>query len=270
MGDKSKIQWTDATWNPTRGCTRVSPGCEHCYAERRAHMMNRPGGAYEGLTSERVRWNGKIRLVEENLDQPIRWQKPRRVFVDSMSDLFHESIPFEYTARVFDVMRRAPQHTFQILTKRPQRMYEFIYPDRKRDYLWPLPNVWLGVSVENQETADERIPILLKTRTEVRFLSVEPLISPVKLGDMVHRIDWVIVGGESGPGARGCNLAWIRSVINECKRANVPCFVKQCGSEPYETKPTLMSEFPSVMRHRKGGDPDEWPSDLRVREFPLT
>jgi protein gp37 len=250
MGDRTGISWTDATWNPIRGCSRVSQGCVHCYAETVAARFSKPGQAYEGLTDKHGRWNGKILVVEKHMLDPIRWRRPRKIFVNSMSDLFHENLADDVIDRVFAVMARAPHHTFQILTKRPARMLEY---SRARLLGFPLPNVWLGVSAEDQPTADERIPVLLETPAAVRFISAEPLLGPVDLYDYLHpscecelsdpmsavyqhdeacpagagRLDWVIVGGESGPGHRAMDPAWAESIAAQCVSAGVPVFVKQ-------------------------------------------
>lgn len=257
----SKIEWTDVTWNPTRGCSRVSPGCEHCYAERMAHRLNHPGGAYEGLTRLTARgpvWTGDVRLVNDQLEAPLRWRKPRMVFVDSMSDLFHEWVPFEFIDQVFAAMALCPQHTFQVLTKRPERMREYLSPlrvervERQEETIapelrcwpeWPLPNVYLGVTAENQDAADARIPLLLDTPAAVRFVSAEPLLGalvlerlgrhwlgpPSQSAGMNYGLDWVIVGGESGPGARPMDGAWVRSIRDQCTAEVVPFFFKQWG-----------------------------------------
>lgn len=377
--DKTKIQWTDATWNPVTGCSKVSSGCKNCYAE-----------AVAG------RWWGERKFTDvqthaDRLDQPLRWRRPRRVFVNSMSDLFHDAVPDAFIDRVFAVMALAPRHTFQVLTKRPGRMRDYmgklsvsgsvesvvqrleaaaqamgvsdegqcqianaLYGSlgAGRNVGWPMRNVWLGVSVEDQRAADERIPLLLQTPAAVRFLSCEPLLSGVDLGlrnwvadgvpwagrwvrltrpvgpDLpelvgtkggahiadagVYRahanrngalavetpggrlgikpdeftalptLDWVIAGGESGPGARPCDVAWIRSIVEQCKAAGVPAFVKQLGAEAgiHGGNPPLIytrhcgfwhgdqDGWIVRMKDRKGGDPSEWPEDLRVREFP--
>jgi protein gp37 len=287
MSDDTKIEWTDATWNPVRGCSRVSEGCRNCYAEQFA-SRNLPG--YEGL-AKNGKWTGVVRLVPERLDQPLRWKRPRKIFVNSMSDLFHESLSNEQIAAVFGVMAAAPQHTFQVLTKRPARMVEWFKwagtetLDTLRECAnvamrsprskvatsgntWPLPNLWLGVSVENQAAADERIPLLLQTPAAVRFLSCEPLLGTVTLreewlhgrfiecpdetqdkdtdpcngcdglgnrgGDYCGavrgpKVSWVIVGGESGPGARPMHPDWARSLRDQCFAAGVPFFFKQWG-----------------------------------------
>lgn len=265
---KTEISWTDMSWNPVRGCSRVSEGCRHCYAEQQAARIVRMAkgrpSPYDGLVkltaAGEPRWTGEVRLVPEHLADPLRWKKPRRVFVNSMSDLFHESLTNEQIAAVFGVMAAAPQHTFQILTKRARRMREWfewagrltlddleaeakLQAGEDRDYVavrghtWPLPNVWLGISVENQEAADERIPELLRTPAAVRFLSCEPLLGPVDLCHVQHRgrqgerISWVISGCESGPGARPCEVEWLRSLRDQCAAAGVPYFLKQAVEE---------------------------------------
>jgi protein gp37 len=259
MGDKSAIEWTDATWSPIVGCSRVSPGCQHCYAEALAYRLAAMGQKkYEGLTRKvggEIRWTGAVRLAEEALDLPLRWKKPRRIFVNSMSDLFHEKVEGAWMDRIFSVMAACQQHQFQVLTKRARRM-EIFTRLRKR----PLPNVWLGVSVENQETADERIPVLLRCPAAVRFLSVEPLLGPVDLDglwgypgsaehDTLSRwpIHWVIVGGESGPGYRHMQTAWLEAVVGQCRAAKVPVFVKQ-DSGP---KPGKQGFIPDALWARK-------------------
>jgi len=244
----SKIEWTDQTWNPVTGCTKVSAGCKNCYAERLSERFRGvPGHPYEQ--------GFDLKLWPERLDQPLRWRKPRRVFVNSMSDLFHEDVPDSYIGSVFETMYNAPRHTFQVLTKRPGRMAEFVGGVRRKVFgdWWPLPNVWLGTSVENQATADERIPHLLATPAAVRFLSCEPLLDPLQLAGWLpagEGIDWVIVGGESGPRARPMELAWVRAIRDQCAAASVPFFMKQITE-----------------RGRKVPF-DEWPEDLKVREWP--
>lgn len=422
----SEIEWTDATWNPMVGCSKVSPGCRECYAETWAAQMvlRLRGLVAKGAASERTlstlaayervvamddagnplpRWSGEVGLIPHKLAEPLSWRKPRMVFVNSMSDLFHESVPFEYVDAVFGVMAACPQHTFQVLTKRPERAAEFFaWADRvvrgrvaagedhagaRSNFLhscvwgagvrgfesaWvedmALPNVWLGVSVENQAQADARIPQLLRLPAAVRFVSAEPLLGPVDLrpwlgdppcerceeGGCVNDVcpydlavfedgpydlrdestcwtkalalDWVIVGGESGKGARPCDVDWIRGVVRQCSEAGVPCFVKQLGSRAGSMVPTgkvrgkvgtadRAFEFRfergvswqtcatcqgtgrlhappngvapcscrsdrscppgyrnelANLRHPKGGDPSEWPEDLRVREWPAS
>lgn len=287
MGDTS-IEWTDKTWNPVRGCSRVSEGCRNCYAERVAGRFSGPGQPYEGLvtvssrhpqtgaatTGVRPKWTGEVRFVPEHLADPLRWRKPRRVFVNSMSDLFHEKLSDQDIEGVFAVMALAQRHTFQILTKRPERMRDWFssrtgpramnvrgraFTDHGRDSCttWPLPNVWLGVSVEDQGTADERIPLLLDTPAAVRFVSYEPALGPVDFrsylgacncsveceeGAGMHagscpatrpRIDWVIAGSESGPGARPAELQWFRDARDQCAAAGVSFFFKQWVGDKY-------------------------------------
>lgn len=271
MADRSTIEWTEATWNPMRGCSRVSDGCKHCYAERVAARFAGPGMPYEGLIHPSTRgWNGTVRLVPEALDQPLRWKRPRRIFVNSMSDLFHESVPPSVIAAIFAVMASAPQHTFQVLTKRPERAWFWFdwmltqtrdklheclkgamgYHHPRRPAIngipWPLPNVWLGVSVENQAAADKRIPLLLQCPAAVRWLSCEPLLGPIdffassgvwsELGyepwlnrPILGDVHWLVAGGESGPGARPMHPDWARTLRDQCAAAGVPFFFKQWG-----------------------------------------
>lgn len=323
--NSTSIEWTDKTWNPIRGCSRVSAGCEHCYAEQVAKRFSGPGMPYEGLVrigkdgKPRAQWNGKIKLVPEHLGDPLRWRRPRRIFVNSMSDLFHEGVPHEFVAAVFGVMAAAPRHTFQVLTKRPERAAEFFawvdeaaarghgtraerlvlcreharrralthrigsHDPHEGGIDWPLPNVWLGVSVEDQASADARIPTLLTLPAAVRWVSYEPAIGPVdfaytcfngadSLGTMPG-VDWIVIGGESGPGARPFDLAWARSTLRQCRATGVPVFVKQLGAgeslpgtRRYVSDSVRGEHYP--LSSRKGGDPSEWPEDLRVREYP--
>lgn len=377
MGDKTHIQWTEATWNPVTGCSRVSEGCRNCYAEQLAGTRMRHLPRYQGLTrqtSSGPRWTGEVRMDAATLAMPLRWTRPRRVFVNSMSDLFHEGLEFEVIAAIFGVMAAAPRHTFQVLTKRPQRALDFfawleawasqvrtVFPSDPLAWrllqtirgaafkagapvgascsepVWPLPNVHLGVSVEDQASADARIPLLLQLPAAVRWLSMEPLLEAVNLsewvgviehcgncgaetpgpveadecpecgregliatfggesearwyrGDVgrfrfdveadrwrpytqeeedneegwnVPRLDWIVVGGESGPGARPFDLAWARRLVGEAREAGVPVFVKQLGSAPVEGGERLR------LSSSKGADMEEWPADLRVREWP--
>ena len=334
MGAKTDISWTDATWNPVRGCTKVSPGCKNCYAETFAER-------FRGVKGHPFEQGFDLRLVPEKLDLPLRWRKPKRIFVNSMSDLFHKGVPDEYIDAVFGVMARCPQHTFQVLTKRPERMRAWATQERSyrgpmseclaaarvtnpktirfplgleeamaiADRGWSLPNVWLGVSVENQAAADERIPILLQTSAAVRFLSCEPLLDRVDLSCIElpaqynlsptcpgridalrtdnedrfytshNTIDWVIVGGESGPGARPCHAGWARDIVRQCKAAAVPVFVKQLGAAwsdaEYGTAGASLKVDSDVaaqvsyrLKDRKGANMDEWREEFRIREFP--
>lgn len=304
MGANSYIEWTDHTWNPLLGCDKCSEGCKFCYAIRTAwRLAHNPNpkiaAAYAGLVEQRadgsLNWTGKINLLPDRLRQPLSWPKPARIFVNSQSDLFHEAVPDKFIAAVFGVMAACPQHTFQVLTKRPERMaawFKWVSTGKvprawcvglagAGAYLpggllhrgdlseWPLPNVWLGTSVENQRTADERIPELLKVPARVRFLSCEPLLGPADLSNCkspfprheqqdgtysplrgswwpaygveyyqaershaeedLARIDWVICGGESGPSARPMHPEWARGLRNQCAEAGVPFFFKQWG-----------------------------------------
>jgi len=246
MSDKSNIEWTDATWNPVRGCSLISDGCTHCYAMKQAHRFSGPGKAYEGLTElgpDGPRWNGKITLVESELDKPLRWKRPRKIFINSMSDLFHEAVSFEFIDQVLAIAALCPQHIFIVLTKRPERMAEYFQVSpgfRNMRAQWsmngvpfPLPNLWLGVSVEDQKTADDRIPPLLECPAAVRFVSYEPALGPVDFREIAEggwpNLDWVICGGESGPGARPMHPDWARKVRDDCQAADVPFFFKQWG-----------------------------------------
>ena len=351
---RTSIEWCDAVWNPVRGCSRVSEGCRHCYAERMASRFTE--GAFHRF-AKRGKWTGRVELIPSKLDEPLRWRKPRRVFVTSMSDLFHEKLSDDARDAVFAVMALAQQHTFQSLTKRPdnQRRYlsdpetpkrvarslsfRFTYLSkslstidgvrvvdfdtarvaRVPELAWPLRNLWLGVSVEDQPTADERIPLLLGTPAATRFVSFEPAIGSVDFDD--HRdwltpskaagqaLDLVIVGGESGPGARPFDVAWARSTIRQCREAGVAAFCKQLGARPFDgvvpvpvplqtvtheawigsgkdgkpqfdlpiVRPALVggdgrdaepAKHWLRLKSAKGGDPAEWPEDLRVREWP--
>lgn len=340
MGQTTGIEWTDATWNPVRGCSRVSEGCRNCYAERQAARFATPGigvlGEEGKIPSERPAaykagpfygfvtkvnghpaWTGKVELVESHLLDPLKWKDPIRIFVNSMSDLFHENLPDEAIDQVFAVMALCPQHTFQILTKRPKRMLEYLrtiplgghdgsndsrqyrvvlairnisdkFKSVQRDNLilpkWPLPNVWLGVSVENHSTAHERVPILRQVPAAVRFISQEPQIDYIEWGLVggVSGIDLLIQGGESGPGARPFDLKWARTTRDECKAASVAYFLKQVGAKPIDTDPKRWQHRMRIgdgnqeynryikvkLLDRKGGDISEWEEALRVREFP--
>ena len=310
MGDSSAIEWTSATWNPLVGCTRVSEGCRHCYAERTAYRLEAMGQhAYQGITKKvggEIRWTGKVNLVPSSLTLPLTWKKPRRIFVNSMSDLFHEDVGDLWIDSIFRVMMSAPQHTYQILTKRPERMLAYL---KDQGLGWPWAHVWLGVSVEDQATADARIPLLLQTPAAVRWVSYEPALGPVDFdGDPYsgpgwlrgwytepehwrgcdgscsagrcpepiqveneHRLDWLVIGGESGPGARPFDLAWARQTIAQGRKAGVPVFVKQMGANPVSIHTITGSPrvvYHPLLKDRKGGTMAEWPDDLRVREYP--
>lgn len=290
---KTSIEWTDARWNPLVGCSEVSPGCANCYAARLAATRLREIPTYKGLAIGKIeripgekgssrfqrgaiRWTGEIRCLPGRLGEPQGWRKPRRIFVCDMGDLFHENTPHEFLLQIFRAMADAPQHTYQILTKRADRMMAFLkafahveqFHPMREDCVWPWPNVWCGVSVENQHFADERIPLLLDTPAAIRFISAEPLLGPVLLtGNLSSdgarpegirtnfltgqwfdhtgyeqtkndtnphgfprlKIDWVICGGESGPNARPMHPDWARGLRDQCQAAGVPFFFKQWG-----------------------------------------
>lgn len=357
MSAKTSIEWTDRTWNPVTGCTKVSPGCAHCYAEGVADRFwaTQYPWVFTGEDSvpgphgsrTRPRQFTDVQTHEDRLLEPLSWRKPARVFVNSMSDLFHEDVPDTFIDDIFAVMTLCTRHTFQVLTKRPERMRHYLtesideegrlarqriglralglcldhYPKRISDggstllathgregevANWPRKNVWLGVSVENQHFADERIPLLLQTPAAVRFVSCEPLLGPVNLKPgqwmppmgggpkcniyglpIPPDLDWVIVGGESGPQARPMVLGWARSLVAQCQAADVPVFVKQLGAMPMVSEESWAATGPRVhlLNHRnnrrvpagfvplkfmdrKGGEIAEWPEDLRVRQFP--
>jgi len=214
MSATTSIEWTDATWNPVRGCTKVSPGCKNCYALRFAER-------FRGVPGHPFEWGFDLRLVPEKLEEPLRWRAPRRIFVNSMSDLFHERVPVDYIRRVFDVMGRAPQHQFQILTKRSARLVQLA------NRLPWHSNVWMGVSVESQRYS-ARARELAQVPARVRFLSVEPLIGPIS--DLpLDGIHWVIVGGESGWRRRPIEEDWVREIRDQCESRGVPFFFKQWG-----------------------------------------
>jgi protein gp37 len=228
MADTS-IEWTDATWNPVAGCTVLTAGCTNCYAMRMAARLDAMGQKkYKGLTrrsGNRAVWTGKVRLDEKSLSMPISWKKPRRVFVNSMSDLFHPAVPAAFVQRVWRVMKDTPQHTYQILTKRPDRMAEILGDRRFKK----LPNVWLGTSVEDERVLG-RLDDLRRVPAAVRFVSFEPLIGSVAAADLT-KIDWVIVGGESGPRARPMNPEWVDEIETMCRSFGAAFFFKQWGGK---------------------------------------
>lgn len=294
------ISWTDVTWNPTTGCDRVSPGCDHCYALTMAKRLKGMGQAkYQHDGDPKTSGPGfGLAIHPDALTAPLRWRKPQKVFVNSMSDLFHKGVPDDFIARVFAVMAGCPQHTFQVLTKRHARMksllnndgflgmigrywmYDDSVPDEATWPGWPLPNVWLGVSAEDQHWANLRVPALVHTPAAVRFVSAEPLLGPISLhrglawcpvhdftggfcmGPCADLIvpDWLIIGGESGPGARPMDIAWARDLLNSCRPGGIVPFVKQLGA-------VLGRQFGAGPH---GADWDYWPADLRIREFPRT
>lgn len=214
MSTNSKIEWTDATWNPVRGCTKISPGCKHCYAERFAER-------FRGVKGHPFEQGFDLRLIPAKVAEPLSWRKPQRIFVNSMSDLFHDNVPAEYIQSVFDVMNQADWHQYQVLTKRAERLEEL------SDKLPWAPHIWMGVSVESKDYL-WRIDHLRRTKAHIKFLSIEPLLGP--LGKINLRgIDWVIVGGESGPGARSMNAEWVTEIKDQCVRAGGAFFFKQWG-----------------------------------------
>ena len=241
---RSSIEWTESTWNPVTGCTKISPGCKHCYAERMAIRLQAMGQA-------NYRNGFRVTLHEHLLEAPLKWKKPQRIFVNSMSDLFHSDVPFPFIQRIFDVMRRAYWHQFQILTKRSERL-----ANCSPEIRWPA-NVWMGVSVENHDYTF-RIDHLRQTGAKVKFLSLEPLLGPLPSLDL-RGMDWVIVGGESGPKARPMKEPWVLDIRDQCQQARVPLFFKQTGR-------VLSMEW--GLRSRKGSDPGELPHDFRIREYP--
>jgi protein gp37 len=214
MANGSSIEWTESTWNPVTGCTKVSPGCKHCYAERMANRL-------QAMGQSNYRNGFELTLQPQALELPLGWRKPQTIFVNSMSDLFHTGVPLEYIRRVFDVMRRAHWHTFQILTKRSDRLAEL---DHQVDW---QPNIWMGVSVES-EPYTFRIDHLRRTQAQVKFLSLEPLLGPLPALNL-QGIDWAIVGGESGPGARPMQRSWVIDIQRQCRRSGVSFFFKQWG-----------------------------------------
>lgn len=308
----SKIQWTDKTFNPIRlirddgshgghWCRKISEGCANCYAEEQ-NQSN-----YFSFASH-LKYTGKMPenliLDEQVLSDIIKLKKPHKIFMCSMTDIFGDWIPEHWIDQIFATMLIAKQHTFQVLTKRPERMREYLskpyfvniarYIDQHfnnkfahDNYELPADNIWLGTTCENQKTANERIPHLVQTPAKVRFLSCEPLLEEIDLdldglidiedeeGSCLAQpkdaINWLIVGGESGKNARPCHIEWIRSLVNQCKTANIPVFAKQLGSKPINSVPygSTFVHFPLKLKNKKGGDIEEFPEDLQVREFPF-
>jgi protein gp37 len=243
MSDNSKIEWTDATWNPVRGCTKVSPGCVHCYAETFAER-------FRGVPGHPFEFGFDLRLVPEKLGDPIRWSKAKKIFVNSMSDLFHEGVPDEYIEKICRVMLSANWHTYQILTKRADRMAALLRGKLRKAA--DVSHIWWGVSAENRSYGLPRIEKLRSAKPTVAFLSVEPLLEDLGKLDL-RGIHWVIVGGESGPGARPMAAEWVRSVHAECRAHSIPFFFKQWGGvRKSETGRTLdgktYDEFPETAR----------------------
>ena len=268
------IAWTEATWNPTTGCDRVSAGCEHCYAATMAKRLKAMGSAkYQHDGDPRTSGPGFGLAVHHGvLDEPLRWARPRQVFVNSMSDLFHQQVPDGFIGSVWNTMARAEQHTFQVLTKRHARARSLLNRWAAQGWYWrdhlarwcgpvdgPLRNVWLGVSAEDQRWADLRVPALAATPAAVRFVSAEPLLGPLDLSPYLDEVDWVIAGGESGPGARACDPDWIISLAEQCARTDTALFVKQLGSVWARRAGAASS---------KGTDPAEWPEHLQLQQQP--
>ena len=300
----TKIEWCDKSWNPIAGCSKCSPGCLNCYAERMAKRLYWMGMAKPATLPEYMKFEngwkkGHIELCEHRLNQPFHWRKPRRIFVCSMSDLFHEKVPFEFILKMVGITIATPWHTYLILTKRPKRMHEFfacwpdgwfiregmkystfsneffaidsikeILPDlsKANDYWknnydqskrgkldgpvsFPQPNLHLGVSISNQAEADEKIPILLQIPAAVRFVSLEPLLEWIDLPFFYSKLNWVIVGAESGPKKRDCNIDWITGIVNQCKFSNIPVFVKQININGKVVK--MPKEFPQELPERR-------------------
>lgn len=335
MAETSTIEWTDSTWNPITGCTLVSEGCRHCYAAQLAatRLQNHPSrkGLARVNAAGEAKFTGEVRLNEQWLDQPLRWRRPRRIFVVAHGDLFHEGVPDEWIDRVFAVMALAPQHTFQVLTKRPERMRNYMlglerdwerrladrgaadFGDEAACFIanfingwiaprgtpfagdpangsrkrWPLPNVWLGTSVEDQATADVRIPDLLDAQAAVRFISAEPLLGPIDLNGLpcgVQRnmsalgpgylfaegpfVDWVIVGGESGKHARPMHPDWARALRDQCVAAGVPFFFKQWGEWLHEDQnwTSHFARSDPADAHTIKGFPEDGTWAVRVRK----
>ncbi|MGW5003194.1 phage Gp37/Gp68 family protein [Streptomyces hydrogenans] len=262
MSDTTTIEWTDTTWNPVSGCTKISAGCDHCYAETIAERFRGTAAFPRGFD---------VQLRPDKVNAPLTWRKPRRVFVNSMSDLFHADVDQSWITDIFAVIAAARRHTFQLLTKRHARMRHLLndptFVDHVRSrahgkglpadaWQWPLPNLWLGVSVENQQWADIRIPALLDTPAAIRWISAEPLLGPVDLTQFVgqeHGLDWVVAGGESGTGARPAHPDWFRSLRDQCATANVPFFFKQYGA--WHPTGWLVIGGPREKNHAMVGDP---------------
>ncbi|MDV9168732.1 phage Gp37/Gp68 family protein [Streptomyces sp. W16] len=256
------IEWTEKTWNPTTGCDRVSPGCDNCYAQPMAKRLKGMGSAkYQNDGDPRTSGPGfGLTVHTDTLDTPLSWHAPRRVFVNSMSDLFHARVSVDFVTDVWRTMAATPQHTYQILTKRPERLARVL--DQVHGTLsldGPLPNVWLGTSIENDDYT-RRAAALRQAPAAIRFVSAEPLLGPLPSLDL-DGIDWVIVGGESGLGARPLELDWVRDVIGQCHTTGAAPFVKQLG--------TVWAKANGAS-DKKGGKPEDWPTDLRVREYPTT
>jgi protein gp37 len=253
MSGTSSIEWTEKTLNPTTGCDKISPGCDNCYALTLAKRLKGMGSAkYQNDGDPRTSGPGfDLTIHPDVLREPLSWRKPTVVFVNSMSDLFHARVPRDFIARFWDVMAQTPQHTYQILTKRPERMARVLAD------VAPLSNAWLGTSIESDKYV-RRADALRGTPAAVRFISAEPLLGPLPSLDLTD-IDWLIAGGESGPGSRPMDLGWVRDLIGKCRDSGTAPFVKQLGA--------LQT---AGSKDKKGGDWSTWPADLRVREYPAT
>jgi protein gp37 len=310
MGSKTTIGWTNATWNPLRGCREVSSGCANCYAATHAARFSGRGQPYEGLArfdaNGKAHWTGKFQVIPEKLLEPYRWSKPRMIFVNSMSDLFGEDVDDGYIMAVYAVMAACPQHVFQVLTKRASRMVAWhrrwldgnpldvvqrnmfdqlgsrLPRDDAKHYrdLWlkikalstlPLPNLWLGVSAEDQATFDARCEPLLSVPAAVHWVSAEPLLGELIPDDASFianpefKLEWVVVGGESGPHHRSCNLRYVRYIIETCAERRIPCFVKQLGTTPMTRDGVILQ-----LSDHKGADWSDplFPDDFKFREWP--
>jgi protein gp37 len=336
MAERTEINYLDSAWNVVTGCTPVSAGCAHCYARRIHDRRHKAYLAGKGMPKQYATPFGTVQCLEDRLDQPLRWRRPRRIGVCFTGDLFHEQVPDEFIDKVFAIVAMSGmEHRFFALTKRAERMHAYFTASNRPASIdaaalrlllanpaianacdghvcfvqphllgglkyWPIENLWLGVSCEDQATADSRIPILLQTPAARRWVSYEPALAAVDFTsihdaeydvpfDALHgfcersvKIDWLVTGGQSGPGARPCDVAWIRRVVEQCKAADCPVWVKQLGAQPYEEVERVEVDEdglygPEVTRYdepqylnlrsRSGSDPSEWPADLRVREI---
>ncbi|MEA5619941.1 DUF5131 family protein [Cronbergia sp. UHCC 0137] len=323
MSKDSNIEWTGHTWPIVTGCDFAGEGCPNCYALkdswRLSHNPNsKISEPYKDTVIKaangKLQWSGVVKVHIDRLNWVLKWKKPAKIFVCNMADLFHEKVPDDFIDLAFAYMAIAQRHTFQILTKRPERMqsymrnckqrirraavdlgrelklpYETYEPYETCEFEWPLPNGWLGVSVENQKAADTRIPILVETPAKVKFLSCEPLLEELDLSEFLNidyyvsametpcgtgikyynAIDWIIAGGESGPNARVCHVEHLRSLVQDCQSAEIPIFIKQLGTKPMlNNQPYKISDSEALRRNRKGGILTEFPEDLQLREFP--
>jgi protein gp37 len=303
MAQQTSISWTDCVWNPIAGCSPASAGCQFCYAKGMASRLVCMGQAakYGGLTRKvdgKVFWTGEVRFVESDLLKPLLWRKPRMVFVDSMSDWCHARVSDAWRDQMLAIAALTPQHSYQALTKRAAIMRNYLndpsVPARVEAamrklvakkgikapvFSWPLANWWTGVSIENQQVADERLPLLSASCSAIRFASCEPLLGPVKLGKFASKLDWVIVGGESGRSARPFEVEWMENLRRECQKQGTAFFSKQLGANPFHHGVQLLILEPSkkdpskLIKSGHAGDLDAWPKSLAhltVREFPVS